>query len=104
MVLDRVVKLDGGHFSILPPTSLLIKINIKGEGRPYPGLDGLLHLLRKTILHIEANLPVPIRPLYANLFDGGLLTESGKGKNPDQKEGDPPEDPSFLNTPFHKVI
>ena len=79
-------------------------MNIKGEGRPYPGLDGLLHLLRKTILHIEINLPAPVRPPHRDLFDGGLLTEGGKGEKPDQKEGDPSEDPSFLITPFHKVI
>jgi hypothetical protein len=92
-----VVKLDRGHFPILPPTPLLIKINIKGEGRLYPGLDGLLHLFRKTFLQIETNLPAPIRPPHSDLFDGGLLTEGGKGKNPDQKK-DNPSDQTLISS------
>ena len=90
MILDRVTELGRSYSAILPPTSLLIEINIKGEGCSYSRLDGLFHFLRKTILHVETDLPDPIPAFHTNILDGSSLAEGREGKDQDQKEGDPP--------------
>ena len=103
MVLDSVTKLDGRQFPILPPTSFLVKIDIKGERRRYPRLDGLLYLFRKTVLHIETDLPNPICLLQMDIFNRGLLTEGREGKDPDQKEKNPSDYPNVLTLVSHRV-
>ena len=90
MILDRVTELGRRHFPILPPTSFLIEVNIKGEGGSYPRLDGFFHFLRKTILHVETDLPDLTPPFYMNILDGSSLAEGREGKDQDQKEGDSP--------------
>ena len=103
MILDSVTKLDRSYFSILPPTSFLIKVNIKGEGGSNPRLDGLFHFLRKTILHVETDLPDLTPAFDMNILDGRSLAEGREGKDQDQKEGDPPSEPNVLTSMLHRV-
>ena len=96
-----MTELGRGHFPILPPASFLIKIDIKGEGRSYPRVDGLFHFPRKTILHVETDLPNPIAAFHVNVRDGSFLAEGGERKDQDQKEGDPANEPVILNPVPH---
>ena len=90
IILDRVTELSRSYFPILQPTSFLIKVNIKGEGGPYPRLDGLFHFLCKTILHVETDLPDLIPAFDMNILDGSFLAERREGKDQNQKKVDSP--------------
>ncbi len=101
MILDRVTELGRSNPAILPPASFLIKIDIKGERGSHPRLDGLFHFLRKTILHVETDLPDPIPAFHKNILDVSFLAESREGKDQDEKKDNPSNQPSVLTSMSH---
>ncbi len=99
-----MMELKGSDLSILPPTSLLIEVEVKGEDRGDARLDGLFHLLRDAILNQEADLPCSVRPLHTDLLNKGLFTEGREGKKADQKADDASRHPPILPTVFHPIF
>jgi len=88
VVSKAVMKLEGAYLSIPWPISLLINLKIEGEGRLDPGLDGLVHFFRKTILNRETHFPCAVGLLHADILNQCLFGESGQRKGQNQKEGE----------------